>query len=302
MENKPLVTVICLCYNHSKYVVESLNSVLNQEYKNVELIIVDDFSTDNSVIVIENWLKDKPNTLFIINETNIGSTKSFNKALNLANGDYILDLAADDILFEFCIEYQIQTFIKNTFEKLAIVYGNAWLISENGDFISHYFEVDKFDKTLQFKKEGFVYNSILSGENVLCSVSALYKTSVLRSLGGYDENLAYEDLDIWIRISRDHSIAYVDDFLVKKRILSDSLGTEFHKKNSKKSQLINQSTYLILQKAYQLNRTKLENKALLKRVHYEMMLNSKNRNLKLLSKWVLFEIKIGMKNILTFIR
>ncbi len=292
MENKPLVTIICLCFNHAKYVVESLDSVINQKYENIELIIVDDFSDDDSVNIIENWLKIYPKHLFIKNEINLGNTKSFNKALRIAKGKYILDLAADDVLFECCIELQIEAFIKSKNSNLAVVYGNAWIISENGTFISHYFPVDVFGKTTKIIKNGNIYHDILSGDTALCSVSALYKTSVLKSLNGYDENLAYEDLDIWIRIARDYDFEYVDAFLIKKRMLLDSLGRDFHIKNSKKSFKINNSSYLILQKAYKLNATKSENKALLKRIHFEITLNFKTRNYKLLIKLILFELKV----------
>ena len=71
MHNKPLVTVICLCYNHAAFIVEALDSVLNQTHSNVELIIADDFSTDNSVDVIENWLKNHPNISFFANKVNL---------------------------------------------------------------------------------------------------------------------------------------------------------------------------------------------------------------------------------------
>ena len=58
MSDNPLVTVICLCYNHEAYVEESLNSVINQLYSPIQLIIVDDFSTDNSKASIKSWLED----------------------------------------------------------------------------------------------------------------------------------------------------------------------------------------------------------------------------------------------------
>jgi glycosyltransferase involved in cell wall biosynthesis len=77
MQDKSLVTIICLCYNQENYVIES-KSVINQDYKLIELIIVDDYSTDNSKSVIEEWLIDYPEIQFIANETNLGSTKSFN--------------------------------------------------------------------------------------------------------------------------------------------------------------------------------------------------------------------------------
>jgi glycosyltransferase involved in cell wall biosynthesis len=64
MQNFPLVSVICLSYNHEAYVVESLNSVINQTYPNIELLIADDCSTDNSVGKIQDWLENHPEVHF----------------------------------------------------------------------------------------------------------------------------------------------------------------------------------------------------------------------------------------------
>ena len=119
MQEKPLVTIICLSYNHEKFVIESLNSVINQNYAPIELLIVDDFSTDNSKVVIENWLVQHPQVLFIVNTTNLGNTKSFNNVLKLAKGDYIIDLAADDVLLPNGIEMQVNAFQKSAYLLLV---------------------------------------------------------------------------------------------------------------------------------------------------------------------------------------
>ena len=74
MHEKPLVSVICLCYNHAEFVIESLNSVLNQNYQPIEIIIVDDYSTDNSVAVIEKWVENNQSLTFIKNTNNLGNT------------------------------------------------------------------------------------------------------------------------------------------------------------------------------------------------------------------------------------
>lgn len=79
MQNFPLVSVICLSYNHEAYVVEALDSVINQTYPNIELLIADDCSTDNSVSVIQDWLQNHPNVYFSANEKNLGNTKTFNQ-------------------------------------------------------------------------------------------------------------------------------------------------------------------------------------------------------------------------------
>jgi glycosyltransferase involved in cell wall biosynthesis len=294
MHNSPLVTIICLCYDHETFVIETLNSVINQSYNNIELIIVDDFSTDNSRQVIKNWLINFPEIKFITNEKNLGNTKSFNKALNLAKGDYIIDLAADDVLLPNCVYFQLEKFEKSNFSNLGVVYGNAELITENGSFDSYYFAVDNTKKVIEKRVIGNIYINVLSGGNSLCSVSAMIKKEVLEDLNGFDENLYYEDLDFWIRASRKYNFDFVDAVLVQKRTVGNSLGSLFHLK-SDRAKKINYSTYLILKKALKLNKTKAENKALLKRIHFEIVLNYNARNFGLLVKFMFLEISIRYK-------
>ncbi|MBP4137569.1 glycosyltransferase family 2 protein [Flavobacterium geliluteum] len=291
MQDNSLVTIICLCYNHQNYVVESLLSVINQEYPFIELIIVDDCSTDESEKIISKWCSDFPEVQFIRNQTNLGNTKSFNKALNLAKGDFIIDLAADDILLPNCVSLQIKAFKESKYNNLGIVYGNAELITENGIFDSYYFPVDNYKKAIEKRQTGDVYLSIISGGNSICSISSMVKKSVLEDLKGYDENLAYEDLDLWIRTSRQYEIDYIDNILVKKRISLTSLGTHFFIKKDSRSKKINHSTYIIIKKAIPLNRSKSEHKAILKRIHFEMILTYKTADYSLLLKYFLLEIK-----------
>jgi glycosyltransferase involved in cell wall biosynthesis len=186
MQENPLVTIICLCHNHQDYVLESLNSVLNQNYSAIELIIVDDCSADNSKTVIETWLVDHPQIQFIANKTNLGNTKSFNKALKLAKGEFIIDLAADDILLPNCIALQINAFKISSYNNLGIVYGNVELITENGKFDSYYFPVEASKKTIKKRVTGDIYLSVLSGGNSICSVSSMVKKTVFDNLQGYD--------------------------------------------------------------------------------------------------------------------
>lgn len=288
MQDKALVTIICLCYNQQEFVLESLDSVINQDYKNIELIIVDDCSTDNSKSIIENWLADNPGIPLIANTTNLGITKAFNQALQLANGDYIIDLAADDILVPNCVRLQINAFKNSHYKNLGVVYGNAALITEKGLFHSYYFDVGSDKKAIQKRATGDIYQSILAGGNSICSVSSMIKKTVFDTLNGYDENLAYEDLDFWIRAARVYDFDFIDSILIKKRMVTNSMGSHFYKRKSK----INQSTFLILKKAMRLNTSKEENKALLKRVHFEMILAYKNQDFVLLSQYIFLEIRL----------
>ena len=278
MLNNPLVTVICLCYNHEAFVVESLDSVINQIYSPIQLIIIDDFSTDNSKTIIENWLQKHPEIEFIINDSNLGITKSFNKALKQAKGEYIIDLAADDVLFPDCVLTQINAFKNSPFKNLGVVYGNAEVISENGSFDSFYFPVDSQKRVIQKRITGDIYKNVLSNFHSVCSVSAMIKKNILDSLEGYDESLAYEDLDFWIRASRKYEFDFIDEPIMKKRIAANSLATNFSKKNNFRTKKIDYSTYLILKKGIQLNRSKHEDLAIQKRVHNSIMHCFKNKN------------------------
>jgi glycosyltransferase involved in cell wall biosynthesis len=271
MQNKSLVTVICLCYNHEKFVTESLLSVINQDYAFIELIIIDDCSADNSKNIIKKWLLDYPEVQFISNETNLGNTKSFNKALKLAKGDYIIDLAADDVLIPNCISLQMKAFEKSTFKNLGIVYGNAELITEKGEFDSYYFPVNYNRKIIERRQIGDIYLSVLSGGNSICSVSSMAKKTVYDSLKGYDETLSYEDLDFWVRSSRLYEFDFIDEILIKKRISNNSLTNNFYDNHTSGFKKINLSTYLILKKAIKLNQTKEEDLAIQKRVHHEII-------------------------------
>lgn len=284
MPNNPLVTIICLCYNQQEYVIESLDSVINQSYASIELIIVDDFSTDSSKITIENWLQKHPEIHFITNETNLGITKSFNKALQFAKGEYIIDLAADDVLLPQCVESQLKGFNDSSLKNLGVVYGNVELILENGTFDSYYFPVNPEKKVIHKRITGDIYQSVLAGGDSICSVSALIKKSVFDHLGGYDESLAYEDLDFWIRASRIYDFDFIDEPIMQKRIVSTSLATDFFKKNDHRSKKINYSNYLILKKALKLNRNKQEDLALQKRIHNSIVRCFKNRNYWLVMK------------------
>lgn len=290
MQNFPLVSVICLCYNHEEYVVEALNSVINQAYPNIELLIADDFSSDNSVSVIKSWLESHPDITFITNKTNLGNTKTFNTLAKIATGEYIIDLAADDILLPNCVEKQVTTFQNSGYKKLGIVYGNLIEIEGNGNFLKNYYTNEDEPKS------GDIYKMVIGRTTQICSVSSMIKKSVLEKSDFYDENLDYEDLDLWIRVSRNFEFEYIPEVLTKKRVLSNSLSSHFLFKNNSKTKKLNTSTLKILIKAYKLNQSKEEHKALLGRIRFEMYKFIKARNFILLFKLLVLEIKVRIKS------
>jgi glycosyltransferase involved in cell wall biosynthesis len=105
--NYPLVTVLVVCYNHQGYVSEAINSVLSQTYPHVELIVVDDHSTDDSDKIIRG-LQEQHGFVYIRNEKNIGLNNSITVGVNSANGEYISLLASDDYIAENKIDEQLK--------------------------------------------------------------------------------------------------------------------------------------------------------------------------------------------------
>ena len=295
MQSSSIVTVICLCYNHAEFIIDALESVLSQTYHNVELIIADDHSTDHSVQVIKKWLEKHPEITFLANKENLGNTKTFNQCLKLSKGDYIIDLAADDVLKPDCIAKQLKGFATTAYQNVGLIYGNAELIDEKGNFMKDYFKTDANRKRIKSQPTGNIYIGLLNGNNNVCSISSLVKREVFMKLEGYDENLTYEDYDLWIRASRTYNFDYIDEILIQKRVLSNSMYTLLFKKNNSRTRLFNYSTYLILTKVYLLNKNKEEFTAMLKRIHFEMTVAIKTRDLNLLMKYIIMELKVRWK-------
>ena len=253
-EKCPLVTIIALCYNHEQFIEECLHSIVNQTYKNIELIIVDDFSTDKSSEIIAAFSQKNIGINCIFNEYNIGNCRSFNRALKIAKGKYIIDLSTDDVLKSNRIEEQVKKFEES--DNIGIVFSDAEYIDEYSNWLGIFY------KKNQRIPEGNIYEDILKKSFIMPS-SMMIRRSILDKLGGYDENLSYEDFDFWVRSSRIYNYAYVPQILVQQRILKGSHSTKFTQKHN----LLTPSTVQVCEKALLLNETESENQALIIRLN-----------------------------------
>ena len=99
-----LISVVVTCYNHENYIEQCLRSIFNQTYRNIELIVLDDGSTDNSSEIIQEVLQESPFVTTFESHENIGVVRTRNKGLNLLNGDYFLFVDSDDFLDETYVE------------------------------------------------------------------------------------------------------------------------------------------------------------------------------------------------------
>ncbi|WMN07021.1 glycosyltransferase [Marivirga arenosa] len=278
------VTVICLCYNQEEYVVEAMQSVLNQTYP-TELIIVDDASTDKSVEVIKSFLKNQRREIksIFLNE-NHGNCKAFNIALKECESDYIIDLAADDVLLPHRVEEGVKNLKAN--RNVAVNFTNANYIDQNGEYIKSHFEVDDIKRSKEIVPEGDCFAAILE-RYYICSPSMMYNAKYLKEIGGYDESLAYEDFDIMLRLSRKYPFSYTDKILVNKRILNNSMSANQYQKDNKQLN----STLIICRKAFKLIKERKEKVALIKRIAYEAKQAFVNKRFILFISFINLEFK-----------
>jgi glycosyltransferase involved in cell wall biosynthesis len=127
----PKVTVLMSVYNGEEHLREAIDSILNQTYKNFEFLIIDDGSTDGSVNIIRSYLD--PRIRLIKNKKNIGITRSLNKGLKLARGEYIARMDDDDIAFPERLEKQVR--FLNEHVNVGLVGGSDITINGVGDEI-----------------------------------------------------------------------------------------------------------------------------------------------------------------------
>jgi glycosyltransferase involved in cell wall biosynthesis len=270
---QPLVSVICLCYNHAAFVREAVQSVMQQTYTNVELILIDDASKDHSAAAIEELQRLYPAIKTIVLKNNVGNCKAFNQGLAESRGEYIIDLAADDVLLPDRIKKGIDFFQQSP--DTGVIFSDAEWISETGEHL--YYHSERFPHALI--PQGDIYLDLIE-KYFICSPTMMFRRTVIEHLDGYDESLAYEDFDFCIRSSRDFEFGYMPEVTVKKRVVKNSMSKK--QRGSIKQQ---RSTFRVCEKILELNETEEEQAALTRRIRYEINVNLRMLNFKLVSDY-----------------
>ena len=204
-----LVSIITPVYNSEKFVKETIESVLNQTYKNVELILVDDCSKDNSKTVIESINHDR--IKYFLQEKNMGAGVARNKALEVSNGQYVAFLDADDLWEPEKLEKQLKL-MEETNSWFS--YTGASVINEDGTFTK---KVRKVKKKCSYRK--LLKNTMIITSSVLIdrNVSGDFRMSEMRS---------GQDYATWLMLLRKKGVAYgVCEPLCRYRNTTNSLSS-----------------------------------------------------------------------------
>jgi glycosyltransferase involved in cell wall biosynthesis len=257
MYREKQIALVIPAHNEEKLIVPTLARVppcVDRVY------VVDDASTDNSVQVIRESLEEHPEITFLPLLQNVGNCRAFNKGFAMSTGTFIIDLAADDVLKPNRMRVGLDVF-SSLGPDYGVHFSDAELIDESGNQMGHH--SDRFAHGSI--PQGDIYRELIS-RYFINSPTMMMRRSVLEKLNGYDESLAYEDFDFWIRSSREWKYAYTAEPLVSRRMLKNSMSGDQYRRKS--IQLV--STLRVCEKILQLNRTMDEKKALSKRIRYEM--------------------------------
>lgn len=228
----PLVSIIVVTYNSSKYVLETLESAKSQTYQNIELIISDDSSSDETVEICTQWLKKNKNrfvrTELITTAKNTGIPANFNRGILACKGDWVKLIAGDDLLLDDAI-LNLVNFSDNTassdfiFADFTYINNEGISLNKNSDINKLFFNLDSFEQN----------KNLLVGSNFMIpALTGFILKKTLINLGCFDEEIKYcEDYPMWLKATNNgHRLSFLDLKVAKYRIHSESITGHFNKR------------------------------------------------------------------------
>ena len=260
----PTVTIVALCHNHTSFLREALDSILNQTYSPLEVWLVDDSSTDGSVDFLREYVAQNPAWHLLLLSENVGNCRAFNLAFHQSKGEFIIDFATDDVLLPERIARQVAVF-QAAAPTVGMVFSNAELIGEKGQLLGLHHRTDNHGRPQPRPASGWVFAEVLR-RYFISTPTMMMRRVCLEQLGGYDEALAYEDFDFWVRASREWQFTYLDEVTTRKRKHPRSMSSRAYQPNDPYLA----STIRVCEKALALVRTADERAALAIRLRWEL--------------------------------
>lgn len=204
--NLPFVSVVMSVYNSETHLRESIESILGQTYRNFESIIVNDGSTDNSREIIDYYLREDKRIIYLENKKNDGLSVSLNRGIDIARGEYIARMDADDISFPERLTKQVEFLEKN--EDIYILGTASLSIDEKGATLG----LSEFPADPEFIRRNLIK------ENLFYHPSVMIRKEYFEKVGLYDEGMRYaQDYELWLRGAHLFSYTNLREPLIKYR-------------------------------------------------------------------------------------
>lgn len=226
MNDQPLISLIISAYNHEAYIEECLESIMNQTYRNIELILYNDGSKDNThakILGLQSRLEERFPSFQYINKDNEGVSKNFNLGIKKAKGKYIKTFASDDFLFENAIEILVNALENEPYFDIA--YADGYYVYAEKEALN---EVDLTKCTKFSEKANYISGNIHDYlYDILPHMSTwtvLFRKECFDKYGLYDENLRCEDMDIYLRFSKECRFLYLDENIAIHRLHDKNAG------------------------------------------------------------------------------
>lgn len=197
----PLVSIVTPVYNGEQYILETIESALAQTYKNIELIIINDGSTDNSAAIIKPFLKDS--RVIYIEQKNTGVAAARNAAIKHAQGKYVGFLDQDDLWLNNKLEIQIAALEQD--ESIALVHSKQSFIDSHGNVIQYDWITGA---------SGYCFEDMFK-KNRIAVLTVLIRKSIFDEIGLFNEQLSgADDYEMWLRVILKYPVKYIDQSLV----------------------------------------------------------------------------------------
>jgi GT2 family glycosyltransferase len=218
------ISILALCYNHAEFLNDALQS-LNQLPKHVQILILDDASTDQSPEILKNWQNIRLDWTFIFHAENKGNCKSFNELLKLASGDWILDFATDDVVNPEMLMSMVEK--AAACPDAGFCYADARIFRQKHGPFLHFSKLNRREAS----PEGRILPKFFP-PGFICPPAVLFSRKALQIVGGYNESLSYEDLDVWLRLARKFPVYWFPETIVNYRKHDSSMSAGIFRQRS----------------------------------------------------------------------
>lgn len=232
--NSPLVSVVIPAHNAGVFINKTLNAVISQTYRNLEVLVVDDGSTDDTSRIVESFVK-RDHRIILVQQQQSGVAAARNVGIKRSTGEFIAPLDADDVWHPRNIEKQVLCLLDGG-PLVGLIYGWSVVIDEDGIFTGDF---------IAWNVEGNVFQTLLA-RNFLGNASAsLIRRTCFDRVGLYDLKFfrgnaqGCEDWDMYLRIAQQYEFRVVPEFLTGYRRVKNSMSNNYERMEKSHSILMN---------------------------------------------------------------